>query len=65
MPAVVPPGALLPVIVELVTLATPSVMNIAPPCQAVDVLPLIVLLSTVALPSDAQPAGDVERPRCR
>ena len=48
-------GEALLVTVEFVTVTTPSVMYIAPPCQAVDVFPLIVELSIVAVPSVRSP----------
>ena len=44
-----------PANVELVTVSSPSVWNMPPPCHAVDVLPLNVLLTIVALPSDRRP----------
>jgi len=54
-PPAVPPGELLSIMVLLVMSTTPSVMKAPPPCHAVAVLPLIVLLTIVALPSDRIP----------
>src|SRR5436309_7849465 len=42
-------------IVELAISIAPSVWKIAPPCQPVDRLPLIVLLVIVTLPSERKP----------
>ena len=55
MPEAVPSGATLAVKVELVTVSTPSVWKMPPPCQAVDTLPLIVLLTMVVVPSERTP----------
>src|SRR5512144_3112015 len=48
-------GPLLLAMVELMISILPSVWKIAPPCQPVDVLPLIVLLVIVILPSERIP----------
>src|SRR5580765_8299401 len=48
-------GPILFTIVEFTIVISPSVWKIAPPCQPVDVLPLIVLLVIVTLPSDRIP----------
>src|SRR4029078_600413 len=48
-------GPILLAIVELVISIAPSVWKIAPPCQPVGVLPLIVLLVIVTLPSERMP----------
>ena len=46
---------LLPVMVLLVKVAVPSVMKAAPPCQLVETLLWIVLLSTVRFPNVRKP----------
>ncbi len=48
-------GATFEVTVELTRFATPSVWNNAPPNHALDVLPLSVLFTIVALPSMRMP----------
>src|SRR5829696_5048876 len=48
-------GPLLLAMVELVIVILPSVWKIAPPCQPVDVFPLIVLSTILKLPSERMP----------
>src|SRR5512139_2536069 len=48
-------GPILLAIVELVISIAPSVWKIAPPCQPVAVLPLMVLSNMVMLPSERIP----------
>src|SRR5687768_2786180 len=48
-------GPMLLAIVELVISIAPSVWKIAPPCQPVERLPLMVLLVIVMFPSDRIP----------
>src|SRR5688572_17457369 len=48
-------GSMLLSMVELLIAMFPSVWKIAPPCQPVDLLPLMVLLVMVILPNDRIP----------
>src|SRR5215207_9669743 len=48
-------GPMLLAMVELMISIAPSVWKIAPPCQPVEVLPLMVLLVIVMSPSDRIP----------
>ena len=65
MPPAVPPGDVLSAIVELTMCITPSVWKIAPPCQPVEVLPLIVLLMIVHIAQRAQAAAHIVQLCCR